>query len=296
MTDNTLPPVAFLGTGAMGSRMAARLIAAGFPLTVWNRTAAKAEPLAEAGAQLAASPADAVAGASIVLIMVEGDDASQAVWDGTQGIRGALAPDTLAIECSTLSPAHVAALADEAAARGQHFIEAPVSGSLPQAEAGTLAFLAGGTPRDIEKAELLFRHLGRVVHRLGVPPMATRAKLAINGMLACQVASAAEAIGFLAGAGLRARDVAALLADTPVASPIVAATASQIAHADFTPLFPISLAAKDLAYLAAEGGGAMPLATCAERLFGKAAPWRDENISAVAKLFVTPQPERTETK
>lgn len=291
MPEDEVPPCAMLGVGAMGGRMAARLLKAGIQVTVWNRTPARTRPLVALGARFAPSPRAAVDRAAIVLVMVEDDEASREVWSGPEGFGQALPPGAIAIECSTLSAGRVAALASDAAARNWRFVEAPVSGSLPQAEAGSLVFLVGGAADDVVAVAPLLMRLGAIVHHIGAPPMATLVKLCVNGLLACQVAAFAEMSGLLARAGLDARRLTALLADTPVASPILAATGRQIASGDHAPLFPIALAVKDLNYLAlaAEAVGApTPLARSTLGLFEAADAWRAENISAVAKLFAAP--------
>jgi 3-hydroxyisobutyrate dehydrogenase-like beta-hydroxyacid dehydrogenase len=295
MQEKAVSSVALIGTGAMGSRMATRLLQAGIPLTVWNRTAARAEPLVALGARLASSPSEAAQQAAFVLVMVEGDEASHAVWSGPDGIGAGLSAETIAVECSTLSVGRIEALAEEVARKSWRFVEAPVSGSLPQAEAGMLAFFAGGDFYDVNEVTPLLRSIGRVVHHVGTPPVATKVKLAVNGMLACQVASTAETLGFFARAGLPLHTIRALLEDTPVMSPIVAATTRQIAAGDYAPLFPISLVLKDLGYLAAVAEAAnapSPLAQTTRNVFEEADTWRSENISAVAKLFAAYLPER----
>lgn len=298
MSDTPHPPVAFLGTGAMGSRMAMRLLNAGFPLTVWNRTPERARLLVEKGARLTKTPAEAVAGAAFSLVMVEGDEASQTIWEGPEGIIEALDPNSIAIECSTLSPGRVETLANTAARCRIRFIEAAVSGSLPQVEAGALVFLAGGAPEDVAKAETVFRYLGVAVHYLGSPPQASLAKLAVNGLLACHVSAVAEFHHLLSQAGLPAHAIISLLSDTPVASAITMASVRQITAADYAPLFPISLALKDLDYLATAAHALeapLPMAACAQECLVRAITWQSQNISAVAKQFSsTPLRERTQ--
>ncbi len=288
MQDLSGRSIAWIGTGTMGGLMATRLLDARASLTVWNRTSERAAPLVGKGAKFANSAAEAVRHAHFVVVMVEGDSASQAVWNGKDGVFAGLRPDAIAIDCSTLSPVRTQALTERAGRLGMRFVAAPVSGSLPQAEAGTLMFLAGGAERDIEEAGIVLRHLGKGVHDLGSPPLASLSKLAVNGMLACQVVAAAEACGFLERAGLSLDAVSKLLAQTPVASPITMATLRQIAAGNYDPLFPISMALKDLEYLASASdhlGTSLPMTNCAQDLLDRARPWKSQNISAVAKLF-----------
>jgi len=144
--------IAFLGLGAMGARMAARLVAAGHAVAVWNRSLAAAAPLVAAGARLTATPAEAASGATVVFSMVTDDVAARRVWLGGDGAAAALRPGAVAIECSTVTPGWVRELAGGVAARGAHLLDAPVAGSRPQAEAGQLVFMVGGEAAALEAA------------------------------------------------------------------------------------------------------------------------------------------------
>src|SRR5262245_13356006 len=121
--------VAFVGLGVMGKGMAGRLVAAGFPVVVWNRSPGPAEDLVRAGATLAATPAAAGAEADVVISMVADDRASRDVWAGAAGALAAMRPGTVAIESSTLTPSWIAELGRLAAVRGVALVDAPVTGS-----------------------------------------------------------------------------------------------------------------------------------------------------------------------
>src|SRR5919109_4498430 len=137
--------IAVLGLGAMGSRMAANLVKAGYGVRVWNRTADAATPLVEAGARQAPSPREAAAGAAFVIAMLRDDEASRKVWlDPENGAFRALDPQAVAIESSTLTLDWIRNLGQAAAEQGLSLLEAPVAGSRPQAEAGQLIYLCGG--------------------------------------------------------------------------------------------------------------------------------------------------------
>src|SRR5580698_5313393 len=114
-------PVALLGLGTMGNGMAANLLKAGFPLTVYNRTIAKAEPFAAQGARIAKTPADAAKSAKLILSMLSDDDASREAWTGTRGALGAAEPDAILVESSTASPSWITELANLAKSRGLEF-------------------------------------------------------------------------------------------------------------------------------------------------------------------------------
>src|SRR5688500_11742318 len=136
--------IGFLGLGTMGTGMVGRLLDAGHGVVVWNRTAGRTEPLRQKGATIASSPREAAAGADVVIGMVADDRASRAVWDGEHGAVRGLTAGSVAIECSTLSPGWVEELAALVQARGAAFLDAPVTGSKPQAANGELLFLVGG--------------------------------------------------------------------------------------------------------------------------------------------------------
>ena len=137
--------VAFLGLGAMGSRMAANLLKAGHAVTVWNRSPAAAEALVASGARKASSPMAAAESADFVFAMVCDDDASQNVWlDSTNGALAGMHPGAVAIESSTLTPEWIRELSEHFRAKGISLLDAPVSGSRPQAEAAQLVYLIGG--------------------------------------------------------------------------------------------------------------------------------------------------------
>ena len=134
----TQASVALLGLGTMGSGMAANLLKAGFPLTVFNRTRSKAEALGAHGARIAKTPADAANGSTVILSMVADDAASHEVWLGPDGVLAAAPKQAVLIECSTVSPFWIAKLANHAADRALELIDAPVTGSRAQAEGGQL--------------------------------------------------------------------------------------------------------------------------------------------------------------
>src|SRR5688500_9013637 len=153
--------ITFLGLGIMGAAMARRLLDHGFDLTVWNRNASRAAALGAAGARIAATPADAARGADAVIAMLADDDASRAVWSGDAGALAAMDTGAVALDSSTLTIGWMRELGARAAARGIGFLDAPVTGSKPQAEQGVLKFLVGGDAAVVERATPLFAAMGR---------------------------------------------------------------------------------------------------------------------------------------
>ena len=283
--------LAFLGLGAMGSRMAHRLLRAGHHLTVFSRDPRKAKPLEEAGARSARSPKAAVEGAEIVLSMVTDDQASKQVWlDEESGALAALGSETLAIESSTLSPRWAQELSQACQHRGIGFLDAPVAGSRPQAEAGQLIFFVGGEAMDLERARPVLEVLGSAIHPVGPAGRGMTLKLAVNAFFGIQVAALAEVLGLARGGGLETSKAAQIFQTLPVTSPALAGATQQMADGNFAPLFPIDLVAKDLQYVGRttiEGGGMAPLTASALELFEEAQrqDLGGENISAIARLF-----------
>ena len=281
--------VSILGLGAMGARMAARLLDAGHTVTVWNRTPERAAPLVAAGARVGASPRDAASGADIVVSMVTDDDASRAVWTGPEGALAGLATGAVAVESSTLSPAWTTDLAASVRDAGATFLDAPVAGSRPQADAGALIYLVGGDAEAVERVRPVFEVLGGAVHHVGPVGQGAAIKLAVNALYAVQVAAVAEQLAMLRAAGVDEARAAEVLGATPVASPAAVGAMGAIVARRFDPLFPIDLVEKDLRYAVAAsraGGAEAPVTEAARAVFGRAqeAGLGGDNITGVAQL------------
>lgn len=186
------PMIAFLGTGLMGAPMARRLSRAGFPVTVWNRDAAKATPLAADGAKIAASPADAVAGARVVFTMLtNGDAVSDVLFE--RGVADALPEGAVVVDCSSIAPPIAREHALKLAERGIRHLDAPVSGGVVGATAGTLAIMAGGDGAVVESLKDVFAALGRVTH-VGPSGAGQICKLANQQIVAVTIGAVAEAM------------------------------------------------------------------------------------------------------
>ena len=247
------PRVALLGLGLMGAGMARRLLDAGFPLTVWNRTAAKATPLVEGGARLATSPRDAAEGAELVVSMVADDAASRALWLGVDGTGedGALAgaaPGTVLIESSTVTPEWIAELAAAAERHGCALLDAPVTGSRTQAAAGALTFLVGGDAAAMARALPALTTMGVTVVHVGPTGSGALLKLVNNFLAGAQVAALAEAIALVERAGLDRDKALHLLTNGAPGSPAVKTLSARMTARDYTPNFHLALMAKDLGY------------------------------------------------
>ena len=258
---NTIPPttpaIAFLGTGRMGAPMAANLARRGFAVRVWNRTASRAAPLAEDGAVVACSPAEAVKGAGIVITMLADGPATEQAATGPVGFL-ADAAGLIWVQMGTIGMSWTARLAGTAARHGATFVDAPVSGSQAPAQAGQLTILASGPDQVREVLAPVFGTLGRATSWLGPAGQGTRAKLVLNSWLVDLTEATAETLAFARQLGLDPAALVDLLQSTPLGSPYAAQKAGLMLAGDFTPAFALKHALKDaeLAEVAAQASGA----------------------------------------
>lgn len=281
--------VAILGLGAMGRRMARRLAAAGHDLTVWSRSGVPDE-LAELRERAVSTPREAAARAEVVLSVVTDDEASRFVWltEGTGALAG-LGAGAVAVESSTLTPAWVSSLAAQVQAAGAAFLDAPVVGSRPQADAGALVHLVGGAAVDVERARPVLSAMSSAIHHVGATPAGTVAKLAVNALFGVQVAVVGELMGFARRSGIEEAKLLEVMGSLPVMSGAAKVAGGAMAAGKFDPMFPISLVAKDFKYAvtAAEARGApLPITQRTREVFEQAVAGGlgSENITAIVKL------------
>ena len=240
--------VGFIGLGAMGSRMAARLAGAGHELVVWNRDRTKAGPLVELGATEAISPADAVQRVDAVIVMVRDPQALREVTEGPAGIAAGATGATTVVQMTTVDPAAITRL-ESSLPRGTGLLDAPVLGSLAEAEAGTLKIFVGGAPGLVDRWTPLLATLGSVVP-VGVLGSATAAKLVANSTLFGTVGVLAEALALADALGLPRTVAFEVLAATPIAAQAERRRES-IESGEYPARFALSLARKDADLIAA---------------------------------------------
>jgi 3-hydroxyisobutyrate dehydrogenase len=267
--------ITIIGQGAMGARVARRLTDAGQSVTTWNRTGATQ------------SPRDAVADADIIIAMVRDDEASRAIWlDPETGVMAGMKAGALAIESSTLSVAWVKELAAAMVAADRAFIDAPVVGSRPQAEAGQLIHLIGGAEGDVTRAAPVLSLIGAAQHYAGAVGSGTALKLIVNTLFGIQVAAVAELIRLAKAMGLDSAAAFAILNDIPVMSPAAKGAAALMLAGNDSPMFPIELVAKDFGYAVAAGGDT-PMITAAAEVYWAAAGegYGARNITGVVKCY-----------
>jgi 3-hydroxyisobutyrate dehydrogenase-like beta-hydroxyacid dehydrogenase len=267
--------VAFCGLGIMGGPMAASLRRAGFELSVWTRTAQKAASFAaEHGARAAATPAEAAAGSQAVVTMVPDSPEVESTLVGPDGAAGALGTGGLAIDMSTIAPTAAKALGERLAEGGIDFLEAPVSGSRPKAEDGTLTIMAGGERHAFERALPLLEAMGERIVHVGPQGHGQLAKLLTNTMGAVNAAALAEAVLTVKRAGVDPDAFLEVAAGSAGASTVLALKGRPMFDENFEPLFKLEHMLKDLRHCLDEAralGVELRLGAVAEGLYARAA-------------------------
>ncbi len=285
-----LKSIGFIGLGTMGAPMASNLLRAGYPVTVYNRTASKAAPLTELGATVAASPKEAAAGADVVITMVSNDDSIIEVYEGDNGVLAGIRSGTTVIDCSTISPALVQRLAKQIAALGSSFLDAPVTGSSPAAIDGTLVFMVGGSAETLAQVMDLFDTMGKKVLHMGDNGSGAVAKLAHNTIVGINHLALAEGFAIAAKSGLPADRFLELVQLGSAGSKAAELKGRKIIEHDFTNQFSLALMLKDLKLASSltDGSGIpAPMLNLAKSLFqaGQTQGFGDEDLSSIVKVY-----------
>jgi 3-hydroxyisobutyrate dehydrogenase-like beta-hydroxyacid dehydrogenase len=247
--------VAFLGLGIMGSRMAAVLARKGFELTVWNRTAARAEEFVAAheGATAASTPAEAAAGAEIVVTMVVDGPQVEHVLLGPDGVAHGAAAGTLCVDCSTIGPSITRSIAEALAPHSLSLVDAPVTGSSPRAEDGTLTIMAGGADEDFERARPVLEAMGRLVVHAGPLGQGQMVKLINNAVAASNAAVLGQALVVGARAGVDLDALTAVMGAGSGGSAMLDLKARPMREHDYSTLFKLEHMLKDVRLCLEEG-------------------------------------------
>jgi 3-hydroxyisobutyrate dehydrogenase-like beta-hydroxyacid dehydrogenase len=238
--------IGFVGLGAMGSRIAGRLLDAGNELYGTNRTSLKAQPLIERGLQWCETPRDVATAVDVVFSMVTDDAALDAVTSGSDGILAGLRPGHLYVDMSTVSPRASRAVAQQVHSLGSTMLDAPVSGSIPQAESGTLAIMVGGDERAFAKVEPLLRDLGHPVTYIGENGQGLVLKLAINISLAVQTLAFSEGLLLAERDGVDARVAADVMSASAIGSPMLKARIPLLLELPDQAWFDVGMMQKDI--------------------------------------------------
>ena len=263
--------IAFLGMGIMGRPMAANLAAAGFEVTVWNRTRERAE---ETGLPVASTPAEASAGADVTITMVVDSPQVEAVLFGENGGSEGMRDGHVAVDMSTIAPTAARSLGDRLSGRGVEFLDAPVTGSRPKAEDATLTIMAGGEEAAFQRVRPVLEAMGKLVLRVGPSGHGQMAKLINNTMAAVNAAALAEGLNLAERFGLDTGALLQVVRAGSGASAMADLKAQPMLDRGFEPLFKLEHMLKDVRHCLAEAkalGVELPLAARAERLYAEAA-------------------------
>ncbi|TWR26461.1 NAD(P)-dependent oxidoreductase [Mucilaginibacter pallidiroseus] len=275
--------IGWIGLGTMGNPMSAQLLKAGYPLTVYNRSRDKEVALKEQGAAIAATPAQLVQQTDVIIIMVTDDNAIEQIFNGADGLLAADINGKIIVNMSTVSSAISKQMAAACADKGAHYLDAPVSGSVKQAETAQLVIMAGGDATAFEKVKPILETMGKKATHLGDTGAGNAAKLAINTLLAIHAQGLAEAIILAGKNGIDAATLMALLNDGAMANPFMKIKGEAIIADNYAPAFTVNNIAKDLG-LAADIGLSTPLGRAALQTYNNAkATVGDEDLIAVKK-------------
>lgn len=274
MTETALPAVAFIGTGVMGASMAGHLLDAGYPLTVFNRTRARAEGLLARGAAWADSAGEAAARADVVITIVGYPADVEASYLGGGGIIARARDGALLIDMTTSTPSLAVRIAQAAAARGLEALDAPVSGGDVGAREARLTIMAGGTAHAFARAVPLFERMGRSWTLAGGPGAGQHTKMANQIAIAGTMLGVIEAFAYAKAAGLDARTTLGAISAGSAGSWSMTNYTPRIIDGDLAPGFYVKHFVKDLRIALAEAqamGIALPGLSLAKRLYERLA-------------------------
>ncbi len=303
LASSSKAKIGLIGLGLMGQPMGMNLLKAGHRLTVWNRTASRADELVAAGATLAKSPREVAGAADILLTMVSDPPALEEVlWGSTSNSSGGagIAPDRAAltalkagsiyIDSSTVSPDLARKIAGVCAGKKVRFLDAPVTGGDWGAKKGELIFMIGGEADTVKAVEPILGVMGKKWFHLGPNGAGQTIKLAMNSILALQVQALAEAMALVTAAGLQGESLVEVLQSSMARSGVLDVKAPNLLKGEYPPSFPLRLMYKDVSLaldLAKELGVNLPAVTAAQQTYGKvkAAAKQDLDYSAVMKFW-----------
>ncbi len=238
--------IGYVGLGIMGGGMAANLLRSGHEVVVWNRTASRAQPLVEAGARQARSPAEVADIADIVMICVSDTPDVEAVVTGSDGILDGLDAGELVVDHSTISPSATRELAEAVAAKGASWIDAPVSGGSEGAERGTLSIMVGGSEEDVARARPYLESYGTTITHVGEVGAGQSVKLVNQILVVVNQLAVSEALLFAKAAGLDLQATLDAVVGGAGGSWMLANRGPQMIADDWRPGFTIDLQQKDL--------------------------------------------------
>jgi 3-hydroxyisobutyrate dehydrogenase len=273
----------WIGLGNMGSPMSQRLLKAGYHITVYNRSEAKEEALKLMGASVAPSPRELMEQVDVVIIMVTDDHAITQIFAEENGLLGSKTKGKIIINMSTVSPGISKDMALSCSREGNYYLDAPVSGSVKQAEEGQLVIMVGGSETILEKVKPIFEHLGKLTLLIGNTGAGNKAKLAINILLAFYAQGLAEAVVFAKQNDIKTEDMITIINNSALANVFTKIKGEAIIQDNYKAAFALKHIAKDLRLAKAEGLST-PMGEATFKTFQQAELlWGEEDIIAIVK-------------
>lgn len=275
--------IGFIGLGKMGVPMAQNLINSGYKLSVYNRSELKAESLIKQGANLAKSPAELLKQSEVVILMVSDDHAIKDLFYGENGLLVAASAGKIIVNMSTVSPEISKEMSALVKQNGSFYLDAPVSGSLKQAQEGSLVIMVGGDKNTFETVKPILGVLGKIALQVGNIGAGNSAKLAINALLSFHALGLAEAVSFAKKQGIETIDLLELINNSALGNVFMKIKGEAILQENYNAVFALKHIAKDLGLAKAEGLNS-PLANAAYQSFKSAEQdLGEEDIISIVK-------------
>jgi 3-hydroxyisobutyrate dehydrogenase len=275
--------IGWIGLGTMGIPMSQQLVTAGYPVTVYNRSKEKEEALKQQGAGTASTPAELLQQTDVVIIMVTDDNAIREIFNGKDGLLSAGVAGKIIINMSTVSPTISKEMADLCSKQGNHYLDAPVSGSVKQAETAQLVIMGGGDEKVFEQVKPVLEKMGKMAVHIGETGAGNTAKLAINTLLSFHTQGLAEAVILAKQNGVETETLLNLINNSALANPFMKIKGDAILSNNYKPAFSLKNITKDLR-LAKDIGLSTPMGGAVLKSFSDAeAEFGNEDLIAIKK-------------
>jgi 3-hydroxyisobutyrate dehydrogenase len=275
--------IGWIGLGTMGIPMSQQLVNAGYPVTVYNRSKEKEEALKQQGAGTASTPAELLKQTDVVVIMVTDDNAIREIFNGESGLLSAGVMDKIIINMSTVSPAISKEMAGLCNKQGNHYLDAPVSGSVKQAETAQLVIMTGGNEKVFEQVKPVLEKMGKMAVHIGETGAGNTAKLAINTLLSFYTQGLAEAVILAKQNGIGTETLLNLINNSALANPFMKIKGDAILNNNYKAAFSLKNITKDLR-LAKGIGLSTPMGEAVLKSFSDAeAEFGNEDLIAITK-------------
>jgi len=277
--------IGWIGLGNMGIPMAEKLINAGHQVTVYNRSKAKEAELMKIGAVTAETPKAIIEKNDVIILMVSDDTAIKQIFTGDDGLLVAQTSGKIIINMSTVSPSISKEMSQKCTINGNDYLDAPVSGSVKQAETGQLVIMVGGKQEIYEKVKPILNHLGKLTMHVGDTGAGNNAKLAINSLLALYTQGLAETVLFANQNGIKTDDLLNLINNAAIGNAYTKIKGDAILNQNYKAAFALKHIVKDLK-LAKDEGISSPLAKTALQTFENAeSAYGEEDLIAIIKAL-----------